>query len=105
MGYTQNDPFREYSVGLQKYGTPYYLTTEERDLLYKIDMGKDKGLTQAHDIFIFQCYIGCRISDLLSFTENNIVTTDNGVFSTIRTEHVKSLIPNAENGPLSHFIY
>mgnify|MGYP002856690328 FL=1 len=79
MGYTRNDPFRKYSVGSQKYGTPYYLTTEERDLLYKTDMGDDKDLAQARDIFIFQCYIGCRISDLLSFTENNIVTTDNGV--------------------------
>lgn len=79
MGYTQNNPFRKYTVGSQKYGTPYYLTTEERDLLYKTDMGKDKDLTQARDIFIFQCYIGCRISDLLSFTENNIVTTDNGI--------------------------
>lgn len=79
MGYTQNDPFRKYTVGSQKYGTPYYLTTEERDLLYKTDMGDDKELTAARDIFIFQCYIGCRISDLLSFTESNIVTTDNGI--------------------------
>ena len=79
MGYTQNDPFRKYSVGSQKYGTPYYLTTEERDLLYKTDMGDDKELQAARDIFIFQCYIGCRISDLLSFTPDNIVTTDNGV--------------------------
>ena len=79
MGYTQNDPFRKYSVGSQKYGTPYYLTTEERDLLYKTDMGDDKDLRAARDIFIFQCYIGCRISDLLSFTESNIVTTDNGI--------------------------
>ncbi|MBO4842606.1 MAG: integrase catalytic domain-containing protein [Bacteroidales bacterium] len=79
MGYTNNDPFRKYSVGSQKYGTPYYLTTEERDLLYKTDMGKDKDLAQARDIFIFQCYIGCRISDLFALTENNIVTTDNGI--------------------------
>ena len=77
MGYTNNDPFRKYSVGSQKYGTPYYLTTEERDLLYKTDMGKDKDLAQARDIFIFQCYIGCRISDLFALTENNIVTSDN----------------------------
>lgn len=79
MGYTQNDPFRKYSVGSQKYGTPYYLTTEERDLLYKTDMGQDKELNAARDIFIFQCYIGCRISDLFSLTENNIVTSDNGI--------------------------
>lgn len=79
MGYTRNDPFRKYSVGSQKYGTPYYLTTEERDLLYKTDMGGDKDLCQARDIFIFQCYVGCRISDLFSFTENNIVASDNGL--------------------------
>ena len=79
MGYTKNDPFRKYSVGSQKYGTPYYLTIEERDLLYKTDMGDDKDLRAARDIFVFQCYIGCRISDLLSFTESNIVTSDNGI--------------------------
>ena len=79
MGYTNNDPFRKYSVGSQKYGTPYYLTTEERDILYKTDMGEDMDLRAARDIFVFQCYIGCRISDLLSFTSDNIVTSDNGI--------------------------
>ena len=79
MGYTQSDPFRKYSVGSQKYGTPYYLTTEERDLLYKTDMGKDKDLAQARDIFVFQCYIGYCISDLFALTEDNIVTSDNGI--------------------------
>ena len=38
-----------------------------------------RQLEFARDIFIFQCYIGCRISDLLSFTESNIVTSDNGI--------------------------
>lgn len=42
MGYTQNDPFRKYSVGSKKYGTPYYLTTEERDQLYKPIWAKTK---------------------------------------------------------------
>ncbi len=79
MGYTKNDPFRKYSVGSQKYGTPYYLTTEERDILYKTDLSKDKELQEARDIFIFQCYIGSRISDLFALTENNIVTSDNGI--------------------------
>lgn len=79
MGYTKNDPFRKYSVGSQKYGTPYYLTTEERDLLYKTDMGEDKELNIARDIFVFQCYIGCRIGDLMSLTENNIVSGENGI--------------------------
>ena len=78
MGYTKNDPFRKYTIGSQKYGTPYYLTTEERDILYKTDLGSDKELNAARDIFIFQCYIGCRISDLMALTKANIVTSDNG---------------------------
>lgn len=78
MGYTQNNPFRKYSVGSQKYGTPYYLTTEERNLLFKTDLSYDKEVELARDIFVFQCYIGCRIGDLLSLTESNIVTSGNG---------------------------
>ena len=79
MGYTKNNPFRKYSVGTQKYGTPYYLTTEERDTLYRADLGDDKDLNAARDIFVFQCYIGCRIGDLLSFSADNIVESDNGI--------------------------
>lgn len=79
MGYTRNDPFRKYSVGSQKFGTPYYLTTEERDTLYRTDLSCDKDIAAARDIFIFQCYIGCRIGDLLSLTPENIVTSDKGI--------------------------
>ena len=79
MGYTRNDPFRKYSVGSQKYGTPYYLTTEERDLLYNTDLHDNKEVELARDIFVFQCYIGCRISDLFALTENNIVESENGI--------------------------
>ena len=78
MGYTQNNPFTKYTVGSQKYGTPYYLTTEERDLLYKTRIKSSNKVATARDIFVFQCYIGCRISDLFDLTENNIVTSENG---------------------------
>jgi len=79
MGYTQNNPFRKYTVGSQKYGTPFYLTTEERDTLYKADMGSNKELAAVRDIFVFQCYIGCRISDLMTFSPDNIVETPKGI--------------------------
>lgn len=79
MGYTTNDPFRKYVVGSQKYGTPYYMTTAERDLLYKTDLRTNRELATARDIFIFQCYIGCRISDLFALTEDNIVKDKNGI--------------------------
>lgn len=79
MGYTKNAPFRKYSVGSQKFGTPYYLTTEERDIVFKADLGIDNEIALARDIFIFQCYIGCRISDLFALTPENIVTSENGI--------------------------
>lgn len=78
MGYTKNDPFRKYSVGCPKYGTPYYLTTEERDRLYHTDLNAMPEVAIVRDIFIFQCYIGCRISDLMSLTPDNIVKSENG---------------------------
>ena len=37
-----------------------------------------KFVAYAPDAFVFQCYIGCRISDLFALTENNIVTSENG---------------------------
>lgn len=79
MGYTKSDPFRKYSVGSQKFGTPYYITTEERDIVFKADLGIDNEIALARDIFILQCYIGCRISDLFALTPDNIVTSENGI--------------------------
>ena len=79
MGYTQNNPFRKYTVGYQKYGTPYYLTTEERDILFKTNLKSKNEVELTRDIFVFQCHIGCRISDLFALTPDNIVTSENGI--------------------------
>lgn len=78
MGYTTNNPFKQYSTGSQSYGTPYYLTTEERDIYYKAKLD-DEELALARDIFVFQCYVGCRISDLFNLTPENIVKSPNGL--------------------------
>lgn len=53
------------------YGTPYYLTKEERDKLYHTHMSEWRT-EEVKNIFIFQCLVGCRISDLLKFTKDNI---------------------------------
>ena len=79
MGYTTNNPFKKYSIASQQYGTPYYLTIEERDIYCKADLGGDEELCLARDIFVFQCYVGCRISDLFSLTPANIVKSGNGL--------------------------
>lgn len=73
-GITSNDPFRGLKLGSEKYGTPYYITAKERDLIASAKM-PTKHLETQRDIFIFQCFVGCRVGDLINLTANNI--TDN----------------------------
>lgn len=71
---TTNRPFDKYEgTTTEKYGTPYYLTLEERNTIADYDLSKYPHLAIQRDIFIFQCLIGCRISDLLRMTNSNIV--------------------------------
>lgn len=72
-GNTENDPFLRYSIGSPVYGTPYYITVEERNALYNFDLSSRPALAVQRDIFVFQCVIGCRVSDLLKMTRENLV--------------------------------
>lgn len=72
-GNTENDPFLRYSIGSPVYGTPYYITVEERNALYNFDLSSRPALAVQRDIFVFQCVIGCRVSDLLKMTHENLV--------------------------------
>ena len=71
--YTTNNPFRKYQVEECVYGTPYYITIEERNTIYKTDLSKRPQLAIQRDIFIFQCLIGCRVGDLYGLTKANII--------------------------------
>lgn len=53
------------------YGTPYYLTKEQRDILYHAPM-PNKDMEETRDAFVLQCLVGCRISDLRTFTPANV---------------------------------
>ncbi|KAA6316565.1 Tyrosine recombinase XerC, partial [termite gut metagenome] len=72
-GYTKSNPFKRYSVGECVYGTPFYITNEERIRLYDADFSHNKQLETQRDIFVFQCLIGCRVSDLYKMTYRNII--------------------------------
>lgn len=74
QGLTDNRPFARYSgISSEKYGTPYYLTVEERDKIADFDLTGLPVLEAQRDIFIFHCLIGCRVSDLLRLTPANII--------------------------------
>lgn len=72
-GYMQRDPFDDYTIGTAVYGTPYYLTKEERNQLYKAEYPQNPGLEVQRDIFVFQCFIGCRVGDLMKMTKANVI--------------------------------
>lgn len=68
---TDNNPFNNYTLPDEKYGTPYYITIDERKQLYNAQL--DEPLTTQRDIFVFQCLIGCRVGDLWAMTKDNII--------------------------------
>lgn len=68
---TQNRPFEGFEIEREHYGTPYYITQEERDTIATAKM-PSRELSRQRDIFVFQCYVGCRVSDLMRLTEDNV---------------------------------
>ena len=72
-GYLNRDPYDDYVIGTAIYGTPFYLTKEERNQLYQAKFPDNPGLDVQRDIFVFQCFIGCRVGDLMKMTKANVI--------------------------------
>ena len=70
---TTNYPFADFSIKESIYGTPIYITIQERDTIYKHDFSYNKEYEIVRDIFIFHCYIGCRVADLFRLQKGNII--------------------------------
>ena len=72
-GLTSNNPFYKFESPQPKYGRPYYLTLDERRDLFNLDLSASPRLAVQRDIFVFQCLIGCRVSDLRSLTKDSVI--------------------------------
>ena len=72
-GKAQNNPFTHFAVQECVYGTPYYITIEERNKLYHTNLDHNSALAVQRDIFVFQCLIGCRVGDLYNLTKSNVI--------------------------------
>lgn len=73
-GLTENNPFKNFTgMPAESYGTPYYLTPDERDAIAACDLTARPALEVQRDIFIFHCFVGCRVSDLIRLTADNII--------------------------------
>lgn len=70
---TTNNPFALFDMPSQTYGTPYYITLAERNKIADYDLSDNPRLAVQRDIFVFQCLVGCRVSDLYNFTPANVI--------------------------------
>ena len=87
-GIPTTKPFSRFELKAPIYGTPWYLTLEERDRIWNLDLSGEKNQLKFHrDIFIFQCCVGCRMGDIGRFTKDNIV---NGALEYVPHKTAKS---------------
>lgn len=70
---TSNTPFDDFPLEECTYGTPYYITIDERNKIYRTNLNRHPQLAIQRDIFVFQCLIGCRVGDLIKMKKNSII--------------------------------
>jgi site-specific recombinase XerD len=70
---TTNKPFDDFPLEECTYGTPYYITIEERNRIYATNLSSHPSLAVQRDIFVFQCLIGCRVGDLIKMTKGSVI--------------------------------
>ena len=73
QGKTTNRPFDKFPLEECLYGTPIYITLQERDKLFEADLSDRPQLAIQRDIFVFQSVVGCRVGDFYKLTKKNIV--------------------------------
>lgn len=79
----RRSPFRSISVEKRRimmhvmYDAPIFLRAEEVKLVMATQVPSD--LQWAKDMFVLNCTIGCRISDLLSLTMDKVSVSDDGI--------------------------
>lgn len=106
---TSNDPVKGLKTGTAVYGTPIFITTEERKQIANANLpvqwdryqlaitsGEEEKkkelplstLLVQRDIFIFQCLTGCRLQDLVRLTRRNLAC--NGTVLTYMARKTKN---------------
>ena len=73
QGKTINRPFDKFPIEECLYGTPVYITLQERNQLFEADLSMRPQLAVQRDIFVFQTVVGCRVGDFYKLTKKNLV--------------------------------
>ena len=70
----------------ERYGSPTYITLDDVQKIYTVDISDFPLLAIQRDIFVFQCNVGCRIGDLLRLKKRNVI---NGAVEYIPAKTIK----------------
>ena len=72
QGYMKGTPFAHFTMPKQRYGTPVYITLDELNVIYRTKL-PSLEMSRQRDIFVFQCNVGCRVSDLIRLKKGCVV--------------------------------
>lgn len=75
-----------------------YLSIDEIDRIYKLDLSKNPHLDRVRDLFIIGCYTGLRFSDLIQIKNENLIDKKSKL--KIKTEKTGEIVVI----PLHHYI-
>lgn len=67
------DVFAGFNMDQSVYGTPFFFSNEDRNILFNADLSARPELAVQRDIFVFQSLVGCRVGDLKRLKKGNIV--------------------------------
>lgn len=81
------NPFDTFKIERENYDAPVCLTKAEREALYDWQ-ATSPHLERVRDMFYFQCCVGCRISDFLALTKDNL-KNDGTLLEYIPTKTIK----------------
>jgi len=68
-----SSPYSDVALPSEAYGTPYFLTIDERNKLFDADLSATPETAVQRDIFVFHCVIGCRVGDLVRLKKSNVI--------------------------------
>jgi integrase len=100
-GMLEKCPFADggFTIKQEVYGTPIVLTRQEVEQIYRAEM-PDERLSVQRDIFVFQCFVGQRISDMRSMTSDNIISTSTGLVLQYIPKKTRKQQPRVTDVPL-----
>ena len=94
-GTVRKSPFADYRIPAELYGSPVYLSKDDICRIMDTDLSAYPSLEVQRDIFIFQCNVGCRVSDMMRLKKSDVIK---GVLEyipqkTIRTQGTTVKVP------------